>query len=63
MDTGSWIIRFLESGDMYRDEPLADGIAGVEFFDGTIFVDTVESLANLGRTLADRFGSTDDGNA
>ena len=60
-DSG-WIIRWLGPGDEFRGEPLTERQAGIELFDGTIYVDNRQGLADLGHALLHRFTDPDPDN-
>jgi hypothetical protein len=53
-DSG-WVTRWLNPGDEFRGEPLTERQAGIELFDGTIYVDSRHGLAALGHALVRRF--------
>ena len=46
-----WITRWLHPGDIFRDKPLTGDQAGVELFDGGIYVDNRAGLAALGHAI------------
>lgn len=55
----SWIVRWLSPGDLYRGEALTDQQAGVELFDGSIYVDQQSRLAALGHAIVQHFDAPD----
>ena len=54
-----WISRWLGPGDLYRDEPLTEGQAGIELFDGSIYVDNRSGLAALGHAIVQHLDAPD----
>jgi hypothetical protein len=54
-----WITRWLGPGDLYRDEPLTDRQAGIELFDGSIYIDNRAGLAALGHTIVQHLDAPD----
>jgi hypothetical protein len=57
-DSG-WITRWLGPGDLYRGEPLTGRQAGIELFDGTIYVDRRAGLAALGHAIVQHLDAPD----
>ncbi|GIM90103.1 hypothetical protein [Paractinoplanes toevensis] len=55
VEGAGWIARWLGPGDDFRGEPLTEEQAGIELFDGTVYVDNRQGLAELGHALARRF--------
>ncbi|WP_430788146.1 hypothetical protein [Actinoplanes sp. G11-F43] len=56
-----WITRWLRPGDLFRDEPLTDEQAGIELFDGSIYVDNRAGLAALGHAIVQHCDGPDTG--
>ncbi|MEJ3745353.1 hypothetical protein WEI85_18925 [Actinomycetes bacterium KLBMP 9797] len=54
-----WVTRWLGPGDLYRGEPLTDQQAGIELFDGTIYVDNQSGLVALGHAIVQHFDAPD----
>ncbi|XVV10909.1 hypothetical protein ACQP2X_39640 [Actinoplanes sp. CA-131856] len=54
-----WIIRWLQPGDLFRDDPLAEGQTGIELFDGSIYVDNRTGLTALGHAIVQHLSAPD----
>jgi hypothetical protein len=54
-----WITRWLHPGDLFRNEPLTNGQAGIELFNGSIYVDSRAGLAALGHAIVQHLDAPD----
>jgi hypothetical protein len=54
-----WITRGWQPGDLFRGQPLADGQAAIELFDGSIYVGSRNKLAALGHAIVQHLDAPD----